>query len=153
MVYIVYRVSRIINFFDVAISTYTGILSTNPTNALFDIYIYLSIFLVIILSIVIIFLLFMKKKSIKLYIGTIIIYIASFALIAYAYNIVGNMEVKIVDVKILRNIRDFLTVISFIQIVEIILYGIRALGFDIKKFNFKEDLKEFDMVDSDNEEF
>lgn len=153
MVYIVYRFSRIINFFDVAISTYTGILSTNPTNALFDIYIYLSIFLVILLSIVIIFLLFMKKKSIKLYIGTIIIYIASFVLIAYAYNIVGNMEVKIVDVKILRNIRDFLTVISFIQIIEIILYGIRALGFDIKKFNFKEDLKEFDIVDSDNEEF
>ena len=41
MVYIVYRFSRIINFFDVAISSYTGVLSTNPTAALFDIYIYI----------------------------------------------------------------------------------------------------------------
>ena len=153
MVYIIYRFGRIINFFDVASSTYTGILTTNPTATLFDIYIYLSIFAVFVFSLIIIFLLYVKKKSIKLYISTIIIYLVAFILIAYAYNVVGDMELKIVDVKILRNTRDFLLVISFVQIIEIILYGIRALGFDIKKFNFKEDLKELDITADDNEEF
>ena len=153
MVYIVYRFSRIINFFDVAISSYTGVLSTNPTAALFDIYIYLAVFFIILLSIIIIFLLFMKQKSIKLYIGTIVVYLVSFIVISYAYNTIGNMEIKIVDIKILRNTRDILMMVSFAQVIEIIFYGIRAMGFDIKKFNFKEDLKEFDIVASDNEEF
>lgn len=153
MVYIVYRFSRVINFFDVAISSYTSVLSTNPTLVLFDIYIYLAIFLVILLSIVIIFLLFMKKKSIKLYIGAIIIYVLSFILIAYSYNVIGNMEIKIVDVKFLRNVRDFLMISSLLQAILIILYGIRSFGFDIKKFNFKDDLKELNLVETDNEEF
>ncbi len=153
MVYIIYRFSRIINFFDVAISSYTGVLSTNPTEYLYDIYIYLAIFGIILFTIIVIYLLFMKKKSIKLYIGTIVIYIVAFVLIAYSYNVIGDMEVKVVDPKILRNARDFLVVISMAQVVEIVLFGIRALGFDIKKFNFKEDLKELEIVEEDNEEF
>lgn len=153
MVYIAYRFSRIINFFDVATSSYTGILSTNPTSSLFDLYIYLSIFFIIIFSLIIIFLLYMKKKSIKLYISTIIIYVIAFVLIAYSYNVVGDMEIKVVDPKILRNVRDFLIVGGIAQIIEIVLFGIRALGLDIKNFNFKDDLKEFEIVNEDNEEF
>ena len=153
MVYIIYRFSRIVNFFDVATSSYVGVLSTNPTASLFDLYIYLAIFFVIVFCLIVIFLLYMKKKSIKLYISTIIIYIVAFVLIAYSYNVVGDMEVKIVDPKILRNARDFLIVGGIAQVVEIILFGIRALGLDIKNFNFKDDLKEFDIVAEDNEEF
>ena len=140
MVYIIYRFSRIVNFLDTAISSYIGVLSTNPTAALYDIFIYLAIFLVIILSIVVIFLLHTKNKPIKLYIGTIIIYVIAFILIAYSYNIIGNMEIKIVDTKILRNVRDFLTIAGLIQFIEVILYGIRALGFDVKKFNVNIDI-------------
>ena len=153
MVYIIYRFSRIVNFFDVATSSYVGVLSTNPTASLFDLYIYLAIFFVIVFCLIVIFLLYMKKKSIKLYISTIIIYIVAFVLIAYSYNVVGDMEVKIVDPKILRNARDFLIVGGIAQVVEIVLFGIRALGLDIKNFNFKDDLKEFDIVAEDNEEF
>ena len=153
MVYIIYRFSRIVNFFDVATSSYVGVLSTNPTASLFDLYIYLAIFFVIVFCLIVIFLLYMKKKSIKLYISTIIIYIVAFVLIAYSYNVVGDMEVKIVDPKILRNARDFLIVGGIAQVVEIILFGIRALGLDIKNFNFKDDLKEFDIVAEDSEEF
>ncbi len=153
MVYIIYRFSRIINFFDIAISSYTGVLSTNPTEFLYDIYIYLAIFAVIIFTLIVIFLLLMKQKSIKLYIWTIIAYVIAFILIAYSYSVVGDMEIKIVDPKVLRNVRDFLVVISMAQAITIILYGIRALGFDIKKFNFKEDLKDLEIVEEDNEEF
>lgn len=153
MVYIVYRFSRIINFLDVAISSYTGILSTNPTEHLYNIYIYLAIFGVVIFTIILIYLLFMKKKSIKLYISTIIVYIIAFVLIAYSYNVIGNMEIKLVDAKIIRNVRDFLVVASIMQVIQIVLYGIRALGLDIKKFDFKKDLEEFDIDVTDNEEF
>lgn len=153
MVYIIYRFSRIVNFFDVAIASSTGVLSTNPTASLFDIYIYIAIFLVVVASIGLIFLLSMKKKSVKLYIATIIGYVVAFIFLAYSYNVIGNMEVKVVDPKILRNIRDFVLVVSMIQAIFIVLYGIRALGLDIKNFNFKDDLKEFDIVEEDNEEF
>lgn len=153
MVYIIYRFSRIINFFDIVISSSAGVLNTNPTEYLYDIYIYLAIFGIVLFTIVVIYLLFMKKKSIKLYIGTIITYVIAFILIAYSYNVVGDMEIKIVDPKIIRNARDFLVVISIAQAAQIVLYGIRALGFDIKKFNFKDDLKELEIVDEDSEEF
>lgn len=153
MVYIIYRFNRIINFFDVAISSHVGVVSTNPTASLFDIYIYLSIFFIIVFCLIVMFLLYMKKKSIKLYISTIIIYVIAFVLLAYSYNVMGNMEVKIVDPKILRNVRDFLIVGGIAQVIEIILFGIRSLGLDIKNFNFKDELKEFDIVEADSEEF
>ena len=153
MTYIIYRFIRIMNFFDLASSSYTGILSTNPTASLFDLFIYLAIFSVIILIIVLIYLLFMKNKPIKLYISTIVVYVVSFLLLAYAYNVIGNMEVKVVDVKVLRNTRDFFTIISLIQAIQIVLYGIRSFGLDIKNFNFKEDLKDLEITDIDNEEF
>lgn len=153
MVYIIYRFSRIINFLDVAISSYTSALSTNPTEYLYDIYIYLAIFGIVIFTIILIYLLFMKKKSIKLYISTIIVYVIAFILIAYSYNVIGDMEIKLVDAKIIRNAHDFLVVASIMQVIQLVLYGIRALGLDIKKFDFKKDLEEFEIDVTDNEEF
>ena len=153
MVYVVYKYNFILSFFNTVLSTYTGIITTNPSGTLYNIYIYLAIVLMIILMIVLIGLLYMKKKPIKLYIVNIVAYIIVTILIAYSYNVVGQMELKIVDPKIIRNTRDFMFIGFLIQVIQIVLFTIRTIGFDVKKFDFKNDLKEFDIVEEDNEEF
>lgn len=153
MVYVVYKFNYIFSFFNTTVENYVGIITTDATGSLYNIYIYLAIMLIIIVSLVLIGLLYFKKKPIKLYILNIIFYIFVTILIAYSYSVVSSMQLKIIDLKIIRNVRDFLILGYLLQIIPIILFGIRSLGFDIKKFDFKKDLEEFDISVDDNEEF
>ncbi len=153
MVYVIYKFNFIFSFFNMSVSDYGGVITTDATGTLYNLYIYLAIMLIIIVSLVLIGVLYFKKKPIKLYILNIIFYIFVAILIAYSYSVVSTMQLKIVDVKIIRNVRDFLILGYLLQVISIILFGIRSLGFDIKKFDFKKDLEEFDITAEDNEEF
>jgi hypothetical protein len=69
------------------------------------------------------------------------------------YNTLGIIEVETPSPRSLRVIRDVASIICYIQYASIIIIGIRAVGFNIKKFNFGEDLQELEIEVTDNEEF
>ena len=52
-----------------------------------------------------------------------------------------------------RLIRDFISISFIIQFYSAVILIIRAVGFDIKKFDFNNDLKEMEINESDREEF
>ena len=56
------------------------------------------------------------------------------------------------DPRIARIIRDTWLIVSIIQIVVVVFSLVRTLGFDVKKFNFGEDLHELQVDEEDNEE-
>lgn len=153
MVYVVYKYNFILSFFNTVLNSYNGVITTNPTDSLYNIFIYLAIVLIVVFMLVLIGLLHVKKKPIKLYIVSIGAFIIVTILFAYSYSVVEQMELKIVDPKLIRNVRDFLVVGFGIQIVQVVLFAIRTLGFDIKKFDFQNEIKEFDIAEEDNEEF
>ena len=49
--------------------------------------------------------------------------------------------------------RDLLNIIYLPQYVIFIIFGIRFLGIDLKKFGFKEDEEYLDIKEEDREEF
>lgn len=53
----------------------------------------------------------------------------------------------------LRIVRDIASVVVYVQYATILLTAIRAVGFNIKQFNFGEDLAELEINVSDYEEF
>lgn len=152
MIYLFYKYCGIISFYSELANSYTGRLSTDPSK-LINIFMYLIILIIVILSILLIYLLKSKRKNIKLYIGTLIIYIFVFIFLSYSKTIMGDLEIKIVDLKVLHNVKDILYLGAFLQISQIIFFTIRGLGIDLKKFDFKKDLEEFEITDEDNEEF
>ena len=94
-----------------------------------------------------------KDKPLLIYILTIVEYSAVFVCFAYASSIIQVLQRNILDQKTIRLARDVVSFVLIGQWLFLIPYAIRAMGFDIKKFDFKRDLKELNLTDADNEEF
>jgi hypothetical protein len=94
-----------------------------------------------------------KKKPRLLYLVIIGFYLGLIIFFFQIYNTLGVIEISTISPQSLRIIRDISSVICYVQYVLILLIAVRAVGFNIKKFNFGEDLAELEIDVSDNEEF
>jgi len=94
-----------------------------------------------------------KEKPKTLYVWLSVYYLVFFiGLIAYfiLFRRMDNISLSIRDAMILR---DLTLIVTLPQFAFLVLAFIRAVGFDIRKFNFSKDLKELDLKEGDNEEF
>lgn len=151
--YLLYRTNLMMSFFSEYMGTYNSVIGKDLTGELFNIWIYISLFVIIIGTIIIMGLMLFKKKKIKLYIYNILTYIAVIVIYVVTINVLSKLEIELVDVRTLKVVQDLLTTIFFIQIISFFTLGMRATGFDLKKFDFKKDLQELEIEDDDNEEF
>ncbi len=149
-IYLLVKVSSILRF-------YNGyILGTeNRLNAIkiTTNYYLIAIILSIIICIVIYALMRYKKKPKLLYFILIILYILISLIIKMSYD--GLNQIYIYNnlaIKTQRLYRDILRITTIFQYITIAFTLIRGLGFDIKKFNFKEDIAELDITLNDEEE-
>lgn len=117
-------------------------------NSLIFIFIGISILLAIIIST----LMFNKKKPLLYYFSLIITYVVFLIFLLYAKNQIHILEQELIDIRIIRMIRDVLVAAVILQFIFIVIALIRGVGFDVKKFNFKEDLEELDISEDDREE-
>lgn len=151
--YIVYRSYRIVTFFNTYVTNnYTGNYYAGFSNAYISPILYITITLIILGVSAIIILLLNRKKPIKAYVATILYYVI---LIIY-FNIVNNamvsLEKTVMTAETARLFRDISLIVIIPQISFVILYLVRGLGFNLKKFNFEIDIKEFEVSAQDNEE-
>ncbi len=93
-----------------------------------------------------------KKKPKLLYVILISIYIVVAFIINISYGGLQTIYMSTLSAKNLRLYRDILKIILMVQYITIFFTLIRGLGFDIKKFNFKEDLNELNIDVTDDEE-
>lgn len=151
--YLIYRTNVVLTFFNDYITNPTINSGVDFSGQNFNIYMFIVPFLIIVFSIIILSLMFYKKKPVLFYITNIAIY--TFVVIIYyiALTNVQILEIRILDVRVIRAIRDLLTASFLIQTLSITIMFIRATGFDIKKFNFGEDLNKIQVGESDREEF
>ncbi len=130
----------------------------NNTTSRYDVLNYLNyglyfyMIIVMVLCYLIHWLLKYKDKPRKIYIVTIVGYIiiGLFMLILYSY--MREFLNTIYDQKTIRLYRDILTIIMLFQYYIILVMAIRGLGFDIKRFDFKSDVKELNLTEEDSEE-
>ena len=152
MGYLIFTTTKIVNFFaSFAQSgkfTYSNALASEYINIIM----YLVVLVIIGVFITIYLLMKSKQKQTKFYIFTIIYYISLFALLAICSGIMGTIQNEVVDTRSIRAYRDLSLLLYLPQYFYIFYTLFRALGFDLKKFNFSKDLNDMAIEAQDNEE-
>ncbi|MEE3343131.1 MAG: hypothetical protein VZS44_03475 [Bacilli bacterium] len=115
-------------------------------------YYLIAIILSIAICLVIYALMRYKKKPKLFYVVLMAIYLAITLVIIFAQGGLNTIYIGEVSSKELRLYHDLLQIIIIFQYLTILVTLIRGLGFDIKKFNFKEDIAELQLDVTDNEE-
>ena len=148
--YITLKANNILSFFKeyININGNIEVIASNYINSL----IFISIILIIALSVTIYFLMRYKNKPRTLYIISILISILSVIAFIYLYSNIKVLETTAMsgkEIRLLRDIGRFNFWGLFIISIPIL---VRGLGFDIKKFNFTKDIADLKLEEKDREE-
>lgn len=150
--FLLYKSFTVYNFFNVYIDDYSSALTSLSPRTIINMYTFLTILIVIILTIVLLSVMFYKKKPKSLYIYSLIIYIAILVLFGISYPILRDISGAILDVRVSKALRDFYMMSLAVQAISLVLFIVRATGFDIKRFDFGTDLQQLDINEKDSEE-
>ncbi|MDD2434711.1 MAG: hypothetical protein PHO63_00460 [Bacilli bacterium] len=153
MLFLTYKTNNIINFLTEYLASTQLITKQDFASELFNIYMYIVPFLIIIFSMIILSVMYIKKKPLVFYIANIAIYLGLLIIYNFSHSIITTFQFELVDARTIRLVRDFLFLIFALQCFSIVITFIRATGFDIKKFDFGHDLQELEITVEDNEEF
>lgn len=93
-----------------------------------------------------------KKKPRALYLILVVFSILIAGMIQYSYHGLDTIYISVLDTKSLLLYRDLLRILIVFQYLSVAMVLVRGLGFDIKKFNFVQDLQELDLNVTDEEE-
>ena len=141
-VYLITKTNAILSFY----LEYMDIMSISPGTSvstdLFNSMLWISTIVIILGSILIAFLMKFKKKPIRFYKINIIVYIVLILIYIFAHGTIKSLEIGLVDIRTLKMVQDFLVIAMILQVPSTISLVIRALGFDIKKFDFERYLEE-----------
>lgn len=153
MLYTIYRTERVLEFFNEYAMNVINVAGQDLISSLlYGFYAFVPI-LIILFTLIILAVMIVKKKPTVFYIVNILIFIFTFVIIQVANNTLYNMQQTLLDVRTIRLVRDLISVSFILQIVSFIITLIRATGFDVKKFGFRQDLKELEIDETDREEF
>ena len=94
-----------------------------------------------------------KKKPRTLYILIIIVSLLSLVSFIYLYRQIRVLEVSSISAREIRLLRDISRFNFWGLLVITIPVAVRALGFDIKKFNFSKDIADLKLEKEDNNLF
>ena len=144
---------RVLAFFiDYIANNYSVTIIENMAQEYIGNVIYLAIVAILILLIIITLLLKLKNKPIKTYVYSIIFYVVFIIFIGIAGSLISGLEKEVWSAASAKAYRDIAMIAYYPQFIAIVLIGIRAIGFDVKKFNFKNDLRELEITEADSEE-
>lgn len=151
--YLMYLENKILNFFSNYISTTTNVVGQSIKENLVSPFIYIIPIIIISFSLLILIIMFKKKKPLNLYVVNIFSYIVVIAINIYAIKTLGVLENTIVDIRIIKLIHDLVLINMLIETTTFIFLIIRGIGINFKKFDFDSEIAKFDINESDKEEF
>ena len=153
IVYLISKTFKIVAFFRTYVSDNYTTNIVNIAAEYMSLFMYLAVLIIIITVLFVYYLMRQKEKSTKLYFFTLIYYIFMFVLIGVTHSILSGMEGDLISAQAARAYRDISVILCLPQYFFLVYILIRGIGFDIKKFDFANDLKELEITDVDSEEF
>ena len=153
MSFLLYRTYSLMAFIDNYNSNIKLITGENYVETVFNSGMFIFTIAIIIVSIILFAVMYYKKKPIAYYIYTIGLHIALLILYLLARALIDQMSTMVIDTRTIRVLRDAAFIVLAFQILNLFQTIIRAIGFDLQKFDFKKDLKELEIEQEDNEEF
>lgn len=152
LIFLAYKFNALQGFYAALVKngTYTYI-ADMPSHYISGL-MYLALIAVIVFSIIILYLLKHKEKPVKFYFLMVGFYAVLFFASFFLYNNLTIIEIGDYTFRTIQILRDVLQIVVFVQYGIIIFCLTRATGFDIRKFNFSEDLEELEIQEADREE-
>lgn len=150
--YLLTKTNSILNFFNGYLNNNETLIGTGTANEYFSGIMTLFILIIFIGIIAITIIMKMKDKPITFYIITLLSYIFIGLIYIYDSSLIKELEIKMLDIRTIKLASDLTLICFLIQTLTTIILSIRAVGFNLKKFNFDKDI-EFEIDEKDNEEF
>lgn len=150
--FLVTKTHSIFKFFNDYVKNGYYTYSNNLQTSYINLYMFLAIIFVISLASFIYLLMKWKKKNRILYISMCIFYFALFIGLLIYFNLFTTLLNTTLDVRTVRAYRDIMIILYIPQYLFLGFNIVRAIGFDIKKFDFQKDLEELDIAEEDQEE-
>lgn len=94
-----------------------------------------------------------KDKPLMIYKLSTLLYVIELVMVIVLASVLSSIQTGTVNLTFMDVVKDFAFTFSLIPIPVIVISIVRAVGFNIKQFNFKKDLIELDITEEDNEEF
>ena len=151
MIYLLFRTSAISSFYAHVVDVKSIVGESNLAD-LFNIYMFIALFLAILLIVVILLLLIKKKRKFLFYLISIIMLGCVLVFDILAYQNIELMQKESVDAPVYMAFNDISTILFYVQSIFVIIYLVKATGFDIKTFNFGKNIIGLDLTEEDSEE-
>lgn len=153
LIYIVRKTHLIVNFFNSYVANSYSFQTGSDISGLYiSGFLLFSIFIIIAATLAIYYLLKYKEKPVKWYIFLMVYYIFLFVMLFWYSNVISSMSKEIMQARSARLYRDISIIIYLPQYIFVVFVVLRAIGFNIKQFNFQSDLREMEITSEDNEE-
>ena len=150
--YAIYRTKLLLDFFNEYSLATINVTGQDLVTPLLPTFFQIIPILIIIFATIVLVVMAYKKKPYLFYIITIIIYIYVLIITQVSKGTLNTLYTTLVDVRTIRLIRDLITLAFATQLFSLVIILVRATGFDVKKFDFKSDLKELEINEEDREE-
>lgn len=151
IIFLASKTLNVYSFFSAYVSN-RGMGNTEGMKSYITFTMYAIAVFIIAICALIYFILSLKNKDRKIYLYTILYYIIMIVWFTIVHSAFKSLAQEAMDVESVRVFRDFCLMIFIPQIVLIIIIFSRALGFNLKQFEFKKDLEEMNIEVTDSEE-
>lgn len=151
--YSIYNTKVLLDFFNEYAASIINVVGQDLTSTLLPTLFQVVPIFIVLFTIIILVVMIVKKKPNVFYVINIVIYIYLLVMIQVSKSTLNTMSLTLIDARTVRLVRDLITVAFVAQIFSAVIIIVRATGFDVKKFNFKEDLKDLEISEEDREEF
>ena len=153
LIYIVRKTHLIVNFFNQYVSNSYSFQTGSDISGLYvSAFMLFSIFIIIVAILSIYYLLKYKEKPVKMYVVMLLYYVVLFMMLFWYSDVIAEMSKTVLSAKMARMYRDISIIIYLPQYIFVIFVMLRAVGFNLRQFNFQSDLKELEIKSEDSEE-
>ena len=150
--YSIYRTKLLLDFFNEYSATIINVQGQDLVTPLLPFLYQIVPILIIAVATLVLVVMIVKKKPYAFYIVTIGISIFSLAILQVSKSVLIELNDSLLDSRTIMLVRDLIMFSFLAQLLSIVIVIIRATGFDVKKFDFKTDLKDLEISEEDREE-
>ena len=152
LIYLLIKSVNIYSFFNDYATKHYFTLIANLTNNYINIMMFVIAFLVVILGFIVYYLLSIKNKNRKTYFFICFYYIVISIYFIYIRSVLNGLQNGALSTETVRLLRDISLISILPQVIFLFIILARTLGFNLKQFEFKNDLQDLKIDESDYEE-
>ena len=149
--FLIYLNNRLLSFLNNYINNTTTTIEN--IKSLVNNLIFIIPIIIVIFSLIILGVMFRKKKPVLFYFINIFAFIVVIIINLYVSNFINVIQNSAVSVRVVKLIHDLVLINVLIESVSFVFFIVRGMGLNFKKFDFNSDISKININESDKEEF